>query len=166
MVEATPFRPGYRAFAALVRVLAAAGDERSAVTEPLRGDAAAAELREETLQPIVAGLIPRPGSWSGRDSSAAATARPADALPHIETPEASKYLIWSQDEVGWGWTSRVGLVERYLHRQNVSRAEFAPRLALRCLQTLQPGVSPLTPDQADYREPVLGLLTEALGAPS
>jgi aminoglycoside phosphotransferase (APT) family kinase protein len=54
--------------------------------------------------------------------------------PHIGF---AKFLIWSPDEYGWGTGVKAGLIERYLYAQNVSRREFAPRLALRCLRHLQ-----------------------------
>jgi hypothetical protein len=48
------------------------------------------------------------------------------------------YKIWGPiDPVGWGPLNRAGLVERWLYRHNVSREEFAPRIALRCLWRLQ-----------------------------
>ena len=72
------------------------------------------------------------------------------------------YLIWSIDEVGWGAGSKAGLVERYLYSQNASRADFAPRLAIRCLSTLQSEIPVENEECALYREHVLGLLRDSL----
>jgi len=72
------------------------------------------------------------------------------------------YVIWSIDEVGWGSGSKAGLVERYLYSQNASRADFAPRLAIRCLSTLQSEIAVEGEECALYREHVLGLLRDSL----
>jgi hypothetical protein len=58
--------------------------------------------------------------------------------PHIGF---AKFLIWSQDEYGWGTGTKAGLVERYLYTRNVSRRAFAPSLVLRCLRHLIQEVS-------------------------
>jgi aminoglycoside phosphotransferase len=72
------------------------------------------------------------------------------------------YVIWSIDEVGWGAGRKAGLVERYLYSQNASRADFAPRLAIRCLSTLQSEIPVEGEECALYREHVLGLLRDSL----
>ena len=72
------------------------------------------------------------------------------------------YVVWSIDEGGWGPGRKCGLVERYLYSRNVSQSEFAPRLALRCLQTLQSEISVAEERHAEYREHVLGLLEGCL----
>lgn len=53
--------------------------------------------------------------------------------PHIQF---AKYKYWGFD-LGWSPFARAGLVERWLYEQNISKAQFAPRLALRCLYRLQ-----------------------------
>ncbi len=53
--------------------------------------------------------------------------------PHIQF---AKYKYWGFD-LGWAPFERAGLVARWLYEQNVSKAAFAPRLALRCLYRLQ-----------------------------
>lgn len=79
--------------------------------------------------------------------------------PHIGMV---KFLLWSQDEYGWGNGVKAGLVERYLYAQGLSPREFAPRLALRCLRHLQREVS--GPDNRSdiFREHLLACLTDAL----
>jgi hypothetical protein len=64
----------------------------------------------------------------------------------------------SYDEYGWGTGARVGLVERYLYAAGVSRWEFAPRLAVRCLWRLQGGVSVNDPADVVARAHMLRLL--------
>lgn len=48
----------------------------------------------------------------------------------------AKFVVWANDDWGWGAGQKVGLVERVLYRHNATRAEFLPRLLLRCLQSL------------------------------
>ena len=79
--------------------------------------------------------------------------------PHIGF---AKFLIWSLDTYGWGTGVQVGLVERYLYTQNLSRREFAPRLALRCLRHLQREVPVDGAADAAQRTHILGLLRGAL----
>jgi aminoglycoside phosphotransferase (APT) family kinase protein len=73
-----------------------------------------------------------------------------------------KFLLWSQDEYGWGAGVKAGLVERYLYTRNVSRREFAPRLVLRCLQHLQRELSVHREADALQRQHMVGLLTDGL----
>ncbi|MHB0874603.1 MAG: phosphotransferase family protein [Anaerolineae bacterium] len=61
----------------------------------------------------------------------------------------------------WPWR-RAGLVERYLEAEGLTTAEFAPRLALQCLGTLQREVSVTGAQDADYRAWLRCLLDEAL----
>jgi aminoglycoside phosphotransferase (APT) family kinase protein len=56
---------------------------------------------------------------------------------------------------------KAGLVDRYLEARGLSEREFAPRMALRCLWTLQHGISPFKSHNG-YRDTVLGLLHDAL----
>ncbi len=79
--------------------------------------------------------------------------------PHIGF---AKFVIWAFDSYGWGAGAKSGLVERYLYAQNVSRSEFAPRLALRCLWRLQRDVSVAGDMDAFERESILSVLEHAL----
>lgn len=56
------------------------------------------------------------------------------SLPCFEDPHIgmAMYLIYC-----WSPYDQAGIVERYLKRQHLTLANFAPRLALRCLRTLQ-----------------------------
>jgi len=75
----------------------------------------------------------------------------------------AKFLIWSFD-LGWCSGGRGGLVERLLYSFNVSRREFAPRLALRCLGLLQSDVPMNGGDEHEnrYRRRTQYLLSEAV----
>lgn len=79
--------------------------------------------------------------------------------PHVGF---AKFLIWSTDAYGWGTGTRAGLVERYLYAQNVSRREFAPRLALRCLRHLQDELSVGDTVNRSPNAHIVGLLQNAL----
>jgi len=74
----------------------------------------------------------------------------------------AKFIIWGFDSFGWG--SKGGLVERYLYTQDVSRSEFAPRLALRCLWRLQRDTSVASEKDAFQREAILKVLRASLMA--
>jgi aminoglycoside phosphotransferase (APT) family kinase protein len=86
--------------------------------------------------------------------------------PHIGM---AMYLIYS-----WDPFDRAGIVERYLEQQRLSFGDFAPRLALRCLRTLQESLpvrgGEETRDEwdfetlADSRQRVLTLLSRAINA--
>lgn len=80
--------------------------------------------------------------------------------PHIGF---GKYVVWAFDR-NWAPFSQAGLVERWLYMNGVSRAEFAPRLALCCLDRLQADLSnPDSDEYADrYRNHVLALLEECV----
>lgn len=71
-------------------------------------------------------------------------------------------MIWAFDSYGWGAGARAGLVERYLYTQNVSRSEFTPRLALRCLWRLQRDTSVTGHEDAFQREAIVKTLRDAL----
>jgi len=77
--------------------------------------------------------------------------------PHIGF---AKFIIWGFDSYGWG--SKGGLVERYLYAQDVSRSEFASRLALRCLWRLQRDTSVAGEKDAFQREAILEVLEASL----
>lgn len=62
----------------------------------------------------------------------------------------SKMIFWSYDDYGWGAGRKAGIVERFLFDQGVSKRDFAPRLALRCLTQLMRDVS--LDREADQRE--------------
>ena len=75
----------------------------------------------------------------------------------------TKFRLWENDR-GWAPFKRVGFIERYLYSRDLTYSDFAPRLALRCLQELQQADVPLTGEPSEYRERLLGLLDESLSA--
>jgi len=79
--------------------------------------------------------------------------------PHIGF---AKFMIWAFDSYGWGAGVRGGLVERYLYARDVSRSDFAPRLALRCVWRLQRDTSVAGEKDAFQREAILTVLRHAL----
>lgn len=84
-------------------------------------------------------------------------------LARFEDPHASlsKFVVWSFDR-GWATGAKAGLVERYLYQQNVSRREFAPRLAVRCLRLIQTEVPISGQQDARYRAFALQCLRDCL----
>lgn len=74
----------------------------------------------------------------------------------------------------WNPFDQAGIVERYLEQQHLSFADFAPRLALRCLRTLQESLPVCGGEEvrdewgfeslAEHRQRVLGLLKRAMDA--
>jgi len=74
----------------------------------------------------------------------------------------------------WNPFAQAGIVERYLEQQHLSFADFAPRLALRCLRTLQENLAVRGGEDvrdewdfeslAEYRQRVSGLLKRAMDA--
>jgi hypothetical protein len=73
-----------------------------------------------------------------------------------------RFVIWAFDALGWGAGAKAGLVERYLYSQGLSRADFVPRLVLRCLWRLQRDVSVAGAQDAFARQAMLGVLAGAL----
>ncbi len=82
----------------------------------------------------------------------------------FEDPHAgfAKFLTLSFDAYGWGTGMKVGLVERYLYTQDISRREFVPRLVLRCLQRLQREVSVTGNADVIQRRHMLNVLQESV----
>jgi hypothetical protein len=74
----------------------------------------------------------------------------------------AKFLIWGFDRLGWGTGVQAGLVQRFLYHHNVTKAEFAPRLALRCLYRLQRDTSVSGEQDRFYRQEILRALNQAL----
>ena len=58
--------------------------------------------------------------------------------------------------------NKAGFVSQYLRDRGLSASDFAPRLALRCLSTLQREISVSGQEDAGYRNHVLRLLRQAL----
>jgi aminoglycoside phosphotransferase len=89
--------------------------------------------------------------------------------PCFEDPHIGMAKYWTYS---WYPLDKAGIVERYLEEQYLSFAEFAPRLAVRCLWTLQReiavsgGEDILVDDEyeshADYRRRILDLLAKAM----
>ncbi len=75
----------------------------------------------------------------------------------------AKYMIYDVAPM-----NRAGLVSDYLAYVGASPADFAPRLALGCLRTLQNEISPTGGDRemTAYRARVLDLLDKSLRAPA
>jgi aminoglycoside phosphotransferase len=87
----------------------------------------------------------------------------------FEDPHVGMAMYWLYC---WDPFHEAGIVERYLEQRQISFADFAPRLALRCLRTLQEGI-PVGGGEdvrdeygfesyADARKRVLGLLQRAM----
>jgi hypothetical protein len=74
----------------------------------------------------------------------------------------AKFIIWGFDRYGWG--SKGGLVERYLYAHDVSRSDFASRLALRCLWRLQRDTSVAGERDAFQREAIVEVLEASLAS--
>jgi Ser/Thr protein kinase RdoA (MazF antagonist) len=68
----------------------------------------------------------------------------------------AKFLLWANDDSGWGAGAKAGLVERYLYKHNVAPADFLVRLLLRGLRHVQ---------EASVAEPpvyMLGVIDDAV----
>ncbi len=68
----------------------------------------------------------------------------------------AKFLLWANDEYGWGAGAKAGLVERYLYKHNVAPADFLIRLLLRGLRHVQ---------ESSVEEPpayMLGIMEDAV----
>jgi thiamine kinase-like enzyme len=87
----------------------------------------------------------------------------------FEDPHVGMAMYWIYS---WYPLDRAGMVEHYLERQRLSFADFAPRLAVRCLRTLQQQIAVIGGEDqrneddyeshADYRNRILGLLQRAM----
>ncbi len=78
----------------------------------------------------------------------------------FEDPHIGFAKYWTYD-----WFP-VGMIEHYLYVNNLGPKEFAPRLALRCLWTLQRDIEAPQVDQRSnwHRDNLLGLLQNAMNA--
>lgn len=74
----------------------------------------------------------------------------------------AKFMLWADDDYGWGTGRKAGLVERFLYAHNVSRTEFLPRLLLRALRSLQDQHITGVEFRAGQPQNFLRLLTEAV----
>jgi aminoglycoside phosphotransferase (APT) family kinase protein len=81
-------------------------------------------------------------------------------MARFEDPHygVAKYLVYDMAPL-----NKAGFVERYMDAHHLSEADFAPRLALRCLWTLQREI-PVPDHEADgsYGDHVMRLLRQAL----
>ncbi len=82
------------------------------------------------------------------------------AWARLEDPHYGVTKMWVYD--AWPFR-RMGIVERYLVRNGVSRSEFGLRLAVRALATLQREVPVSREDAEEYREFLLAWLRMGLG---
>jgi aminoglycoside phosphotransferase (APT) family kinase protein len=93
------------------------------------------------------------------------------AEPCFEDPHIGMAMYWIHC---WNPFDRAGIVERYLEQHQLTFVDFAPRLMLRCLRTLQERFPVRGGDdvhdvwgfesQADSRERILKMLQRALEA--
>lgn len=89
----------------------------------------------------------------------------------FEDPHVGMAMYWIYS---WYPLDRAGIVERYLEQHHLSFTDFAPRLAVRCLKTLQQQIAVIGGENirdeddyeshADYRNRVLGFLQQAMEA--
>jgi len=102
-------------------------------------------------------------TWNFRHDGKRVTAYLAFGRACFEDPHThfAKYKVWESDEVGWKPFNRAGLVERYLYSQDVSKSQFASRIALECLREVQK-VTPATTDGGT--EFALSLLQDSLAS--
>jgi aminoglycoside phosphotransferase len=87
----------------------------------------------------------------------------------FEDPHVGMAMYWIYS---WYPLDRAGIVERYLEKQGLSFVGFAPRLAVRCLSTLQQRIAVTGGEDvreeddyeshAEYRERILNLLKRAV----
>lgn len=129
----------------------------------------------ERLLPIVAALD-QPLAFSSGDYNPGNFLFAGNALTGFidftgacfEDPHVGMALYWIYS---WYPLDRAGIVERYLEQHHLSFADFAPRLAVRCLRTLQQQIAVIGGEDirdeddfeshADYRQRVLGFLQRA-----
>ena len=69
----------------------------------------------------------------------------------------AKFVLWADDEYGWGAGAKAGLVERYLYEHHVAPVAFLVRLVLRGLRHIQ------DTNPADPPHYLLGVITDAVG---
>jgi aminoglycoside phosphotransferase (APT) family kinase protein len=79
-------------------------------------------------------------------------------LSCFEDPHYGFAKYWTYD---WSPFNHAGLVERYLVSQGLTLPDFAPRLAVRCLWTLQREIA-VEGEPSAYRSAVLGFLRQAM----
>ena len=72
----------------------------------------------------------------------------------------AKYTVYDIDPL-----DKAGVVDAFLVRTGFSRADFALRLGVCCLWTLQNEINPKSQDgeTLEYRNRVLGLLNKCIG---
>lgn len=91
----------------------------------------------------------------------------------FEDPHIGMAMYWIYS---WYPLDKAGIIEHYLKQQHLSFADFAPRLAIRCLRTLQQQIAVTGGEDirdeddfeshADYRNRITGYLERAIQAMS
>ena len=142
-------------------------------------------LKEPIFKQVVAALLPviskieTPLAFSSGDYSQGNFLFEGERLsgiiditsPCFEDPHIGMAMYWIYC---WNPFDQAGIVERYMEQQRLSFADFAPRLALRCLRALQENLPVCGGEDvrdewdfeslADYRQRVLALLMRAMDA--
>ncbi|HLG60938.1 MAG TPA: aminoglycoside phosphotransferase family protein [Ktedonosporobacter sp.] len=132
----------------------------------------------ERLTPVVAALQ-TPLAFSSGDYNQGNFLFEGDSLTGFidftgacfEDPHVGMAMYWIYS---WYPLDRAGIVERYLEHHNLLFSDFAPRLAVRCLRTLQQQIAVIGGEDlrdeddfeshAEYRCRVLGFLQRAMQA--
>jgi hypothetical protein len=74
----------------------------------------------------------------------------------------AKFILWSDDDYGWGAGKKIGLVERYLYSHGVTPFEFLPRLVLRGLRHLQERAAETQPGSTELHGFMFDRIAEAV----
>jgi hypothetical protein len=134
------------------RLHQAAVDRLHELTDQLWSTGVGRDIPRRTMLSELGGIIRRGGPWLQVGAFSGALRRLRSA----------KFIIWGFDRYGWG--SKGGLVERYLYAHDVSRSDFASRLALRCLWRLQRDTSVAGERDAFQREAIVEVLEASLAS--
>ena len=180
------------------RLLEEAVDRLHALTDPVRREAIARELPENSVAAESGSIAAAESPWVRTELFQTVLSRLRPIVARIDTPLVfsnsdynplnflytgesvtgwldfagacfedphigyARFLVLGFDSYGWGTGVKSGLVERHLYTHNMTRRDFAPRLAVRCLWRLQRDISVTGEQDAGARAAVLGLLQSAL----